>query len=201
MGDSFVGKQMTASLLNVADGQHSTPGAWLYYVLVSVALCGLVLALAALSILIWPRRTARVSQVLLVMPWRSLLLGMLTTLLVGLLLLVGTLLLALSLVGLPLLLVLVLLVHLPYVYGLVALALVLVRRVAVVSQQHRVRLWAVVLATLALFVPVVLIAAISPPLSAVLFYVLASAGLGAAILSRGGLLVPVASGAGRYAAR
>jgi hypothetical protein len=196
IGDAFIGKQMTASLLNVADGQHSTPTAWLHYVLVSVALCGLVLALAALSMLIWPHRITRTSEVLLAMPWRSLLLGLLTTLLLGTLLLFGALLLALSLVGLPLLLVLVLLAHLPYVYGLVSLALALVRRVTE-AQQRRVALWAVVLATLVLFVPVVLVAAISTLLSAALFYLLASAGLGAAVLSRGGVLVPAVPAMGR----
>jgi hypothetical protein len=127
--------------------------------------------------------------VLLSSPWRSLALGALTLLLLAqaLVLLAG--LLALSLVGLLLLPPLLLLLHLPASYGLAVLAHVLVRHPG--RRPERAVTPALLTLTVGvMLLPVVLLGILSPAGGLLLFYLLASAGLGAALLSRGGVLAP-----------
>jgi hypothetical protein len=149
-----------------------------------------VLLLAGISAWRWPRRTEGAGRTLLSMPWRSLLLGLLTTLLVAALLLPLSALLAMTLVGLPLILALLLLLQLPYIYGLATLAQVAGRRLLRISRYGQSG-QATLVGTLLLLLPLTLLGILTPAGSAILFYTLASAGLGAVILSRGGAFVPV----------
>ncbi len=155
--------------------------------LFGLALGVFLLAVCLLWIALWPRRTAAASLTLRRLPLRALALGLLTTLILGLLLPPLALLLAASLLGLPLLLVLAVLALAPYIYGLGALALLPASRAASPGAVSR----PVVLLAVALALPVALLAMAAPLWGMALFYLVASPGLGAAILSRGGLVVPV----------
>jgi hypothetical protein len=180
---------MAASLLGASGRPLATSAGWLSYSLLSAVLALLTLAIALAATLVWPRRTANISDVLLSAPWRSLALGALTLLLLAqaLVLLAG--LLALSLVGLLLLPPLLLLLHLPASYGLAVLAHVLVRRPG--RRPERAVTPALLTLTVGvMLLPVVLLGILSPAGGLLLFYLLASAGLGAALLSRGGVLAP-----------
>jgi cytoskeletal protein CcmA (bactofilin family) len=162
-----------------------------------------LLAFALLCIGFWPRRTAAASITLRQAPGRAMALGLLTTLLLVLALPPLAALLAATLVGLPLLIVLLAIIQAPYVYGLATLA-----RAAGVAQsaaltrgtganrfarstsesQDLSRTTLLLAGSMALLVAVV--ATLAPLWGMALFYLLASPGLGAALLSRGGLLVP-----------
>ncbi|MBC8076826.1 MAG: polymer-forming cytoskeletal protein, partial [Chloroflexales bacterium] len=143
------------------------------------------LALATLGALLWPRRTAGVSRTFLLAPGRSLALGLLSSALLTALLLPFGALLALTLLGLPLLLPLLLLLHLPYVYGLTGLGYTLGQRLARNAPER-----ATPLGVLALLLPPTLIGPFFPTFGVVCFYLVASAGLGAVILSRAGTSAP-----------
>jgi hypothetical protein len=143
------------------------------------------LALATIAALLWPRRTAGVSRVLLLAPGRSAALGLLSTALLAMLLPPLGALLALSLLGLPLLLPLLLLLHLPYLYGLTGLGYTLGRRLARNAPER-----ATPLGVLLLLLPAALLGPFFPALGAACFYLVASVGLGAVILSRAGTYAP-----------
>lgn len=190
LGTEPTGAGAVASLVTLfgtpAPGTSGTASRALF----EAALVVVLLLLATISAWRWPRRTAGAGRTLLVMPGRSLVLGLLTTLLVAMLLIPLAALLALTLVGLPLILLLLLLLQLPYIYGLAALAQATGRRLLRLSQYGQAAR-ATSVGTLLLLVPLALIGIVTPAGSAILFYVLASAGLGAVILSRGGTFVPV----------
>jgi cytoskeletal protein CcmA (bactofilin family) len=163
-----------------------------------------LLAFALLCIAFWPRRTMATSLTLRQTPGRALALGLLTTLLLLLAMPPLAALLAATLVGLPLLIVLLALIQVPYVYGLATLA----RAVGIaqhaalakgagaswtarsVSSQNDGLSRATLLFAGGLALLVAVIATLAPLWGMALFYLLASPGLGAALLSRGGLLAP-----------
>ena len=156
----------------------------------------LLAAFCLLFIAFWPRRTRLAARVLAQTPARALALGALTTLLLALLLPpLGALLVA-SVVGVPLLLVGVALVLAVYAYGLAVLSQLvggwLARRAG--SKPGALPF----LALLALVLPVMIASALSPLTGAVLFVALALPGVGAAIVSRGGLQ-PLPEAGGRLA--
>lgn len=156
-------------------------------VLLGLAVGVFLLAFSLLAVAFWPRRTAAVGLALRRMPGRALLLGMLSTLLLALALPPLIALMAATLIGLPLLVVLLVLIQAPYIYGLVAVA-----RAAGSDLAHAAaginRRMITVVGVLAL---VVAVSMIFTPLGGLLvFYLLASPGLGAVLLSRGGLVVP-----------
>lgn len=147
-----------------------------------------LLALAALLLCVaitafWPRRTAGAVQALVRAPGRSLTLGLLTTLLAALLLPLLAGVVALSLVGLPLLVPLLLVAQLPFLLGIAVAGRALAERAGLRPRQPAL---SAALGSAALLLPVALVGASAPLLSALLFYMLAGPGLGAAILSRGG---------------
>jgi hypothetical protein len=150
--------------------------------LISVALALMFLLLATICALIWPQRTLGVSLAIRRAPGRAAAFGLLTTALAALLLLPLGGLIALSLVGLPLLLPLTLIMQAPYVFGLAGLGLALGTQVRPGAPQAL----AVALGVALLLLPLTLIGVLSPLWSMALFYLAASVGLGAAILSRGG---------------
>ncbi len=163
---------------------------WLGAVSRSVAftLCAFVMAMG--SLLLWPRRIEQTSRTLAYIPWRSLSVGLLTTCLLTALLIVISALLMVTLIGMPLILLLVLLVQIPYSYGLVTLAHTVARRL-MQRKPASMPLLATSLLVLALLLPSMLIGIGAPLWSVLLFYSLASPGLGAAVLSRAGALVPL----------
>jgi cytoskeletal protein CcmA (bactofilin family) len=201
-----------ANLLDLfsSDGASGGEGA-AGRVLFGAALGVFLLAFALLSIAFWPRRVATASLTLRQVPGRALALGLLTTLLLLLALPPLAAILAATLVGLPLLVVLLAIVQAPYIYGLATLARAVgalpyfsaspLTRGAGESrssgslERRRERdsdglSRATVLIAGALALLVAVGAALAPLWGMALFYLLASPGLGAALLSRGGLLVP-----------
>jgi hypothetical protein len=100
----------------------------------------------------------------------------------------GNTLLALSLVGLPLVPIITVVAHVPLVYGLTVFALVALRRFAVSSAQPMV-----FRAGMSLLICLLILggaAFIFPWLALLGFYLCAAIGLGAAVLSRGGAFGP-----------
>ena len=189
--DDVLGSDATAAVSALFD-PASTGEADLSSAVAASALALVSLALGTLAAAIWPLRLRGVSRTLRVLPGRATLLGLLTIMLLGGALALLTTLLAISLVGLPLVPLLLLLAHVPCIYGLAALALSLAE-----GLRLRRGLPITVAAGLGLLVIVGLLMALflfSPPLGLLFFYLLASAGLGAAILSRGGAFAPLSIG-------
>ena len=91
-------------------------------------------------------------------------------------------------VGVPLLLALLALALALYVYGLVVLARMLSARGADVGAQRVGRMMAI---TLALVLLIAVVVALAPLWGLALFLLVASPGLGAVVLSRGGMALPV----------
>ncbi len=146
-----------------------------------LALTALLLMVACAAV--WPRRTMGVSLALRHAPRAAASLGVVSALLFGALTLLFTAFLALSLIGLPLILPLLLLVQAPFLVGLTGVARLLGERLGG-------RAWSsaaiVALGALLILIPLALLGISAPIWSTALFYTLASLGLGAAILSRGG---------------
>lgn len=167
--------------LIATDSLAGTPA---YLVLAGVLLAFmLMLALPAVTLI--QRRTLRSGQVLLALPGYALLLGLVSGGLLsggGVLL---VLLLALTLVGLPLALTFLTALFLPLLYGLIITAQALALRLS----RQPVALLTLLLALL-LLLPVLVVGWYAPAPALLLFYLLASGGLGALVLSRGGVLLP-----------
>ncbi|NJL05141.1 MAG: polymer-forming cytoskeletal protein [Chloroflexaceae bacterium] len=156
---------------------------------VTVLLVLLVVLVALLALTLLHHRTARSAQVLLRLPRYTLVLGLVSSLLLsgGLSLLVIA--LAFTLIGIPLALVLLSVVHLPLLVGLVVGAR------ALALHLRGTRGWQAPLTLLfsvGLLLPPLVLGSLAPLWGGVLLYLLASAGVGAVVLSRGGLLMPLA---------
>jgi hypothetical protein len=155
------------------------------------ALGVLLAAFCLLYTAFWPRRILLAGATLRRLPARALALGLLTTVALGMLLVPLVAMLVASVVGLPLLLPLLALALASYVYGLTVLAgsagaWVSIRAGLSPSQGNLPAI-----AALALVLLIVAVAALAPLWGLALFCVLASPGLGAAILSRGGMAAPL----------
>jgi hypothetical protein len=176
--------QIDGALMSSMLALDGEPGfqldSWLAYLLFSVLLLLLTLTLAGLGLTSGQRRTRAAAQAVRYAFWRVLGLGLLTTLLLALLLLPLAALLSLTLVGLPFILALLVLLQAGYICGLVVVLLPLTRRVGPTM--------AAVSGLVGLLLAV---GALAPLVSGLLFSLLASPGVGALILSRGGALVPV----------
>lgn len=155
-------------------------------ILVGVVLAIVLIACCALCAAFWPHRLDATSQMLKRLPARSLGFGLLTALIVGLAIPPIVAVLAASLIGVPFLIALLLIAQIPFLFGLTAIARALgwfsERGFTVLTRQHVV--W---LVGLALLVSVTI--AIQPLWGMLLFYLLASPGVGALFLSRGGTLM------------
>ena len=173
-------------LLNPADPGNSDDA--LGHALFGVALAVLLAAFCLLYTAFWPGRVALAGNVLRGLPGRALTLGVLTTLALALALLPLAGLLAASVVGVPLLLALLALALALYVYGLVVLACTLSARGATMATSGRM-----VAFTLALVLLIAVVVALAPLWGLALFFVVASPGLGAVVLSRGGMAQPLAA--------
>ncbi|NJN15841.1 MAG: polymer-forming cytoskeletal protein [Oscillochloris sp.] len=154
--------------------------------LFSLALGLFTLLFTTACALIWPRRTTGVGRALMHAPGRAIALGLLSSLLLALLALPLGALLAISLIGMPLLLLGVVALQLPYLFGMAGLSRALTARLNLTAA------WpvpaAVALGALLLLTPLVLIGAFGSLTAAMLlFYLIAGAGFGAALISRGGI--------------
>lgn len=180
------GGALVASVATIFGRPPGPQAAELPRPVISATLALAALAACSLVAAVWPRRTRGAARALADAPARAIALGLLTTALAALTLAPVSALLALSLVGLPLLVPLLLLAQLPYLVGLAAVG-------RAVGEQSGLRgLPAPVAAALgsgAFLLPIAVIGAVAPVLSAALFYIVASAGLGAAIISRGGAVL------------
>lgn len=161
--------------------------------LVAAALALAALCLCVVFALIWPRRTEGIGRALLAAPGRALVVGLVSSLLLVSLTVFATIILALTLIGVGLLLPFVLLVHLPYLLGLAGLAHLIGRRLGQ-NQPER----AVFIGALLVLGVLLALSVLSPLLSALLFYLLAGTGLGAVLISRGGALTPTGFAAPAY---
>jgi hypothetical protein len=176
------GRQVLSSVVAIFGGADNGAPADLPLGLVAVALGLAAMLLTAACALVWPRRTTGVALALRAAPARSLAVGLLTTILLALLAIPASALLALSLVGLPLLLPLLLILQAPYLFGLAGLGRVVATRIAAGVPAAA----ATAVGAAVILLPLVLVGALAPAWSAGLFYLIAGVGLGGAILSRGG---------------
>jgi hypothetical protein len=183
------GGEALASLLDLLNPTSvASPDHVLGRSLFGLALAVLLTAFCMLYTAFWPGRIALAGDTLRRLPWRALILGLLTTLALALALLPLAGLLVASVVGVPLLLVLLALMLALYVYGLVVLARMLSVRGPILAASGRM-----IAITLTLVLLIALVVALTPLWGLVLFFVAASPGLGAVVLSRGGMAKPLVS--------
>jgi cytoskeletal protein CcmA (bactofilin family) len=183
LGDEPVaGTPFVASVATILGRQPESAAAEIPRPLLSALLALVSLALSALLAAIWPARSAGAAMALRRAPLRSGALGLLTTLLLALLLPPLASVLALSLVGLPLLVPLLIALQLPYLFGLAAIG----RLLAASAGASRLHPALAACGAIVVLLPVAAVGVAAPLSSAALFYLVAGCGLGAAILSRGG---------------
>jgi cytoskeletal protein CcmA (bactofilin family) len=151
--------------------------------LVSAVLGSATLVLALLLVGVWPNRSIRAAQILMRRPGRSLLIGALSAVALMALATLTAGVLAATVVALPVSALLLVLMQLPFVAGLAVLTQA--ARSTLQPGSHELSPLAGFTA-LALIAPIVLIGLISPLAALLLFYLIASPGLGAAVLTRGG---------------
>lgn len=176
------GRQVLSSVAAILSGAPDSAPGDLPLGLVAAALGLAALLLTLACALVWPRRTAGVARALRSAPGRSLAVGLLTTALLALLAVPAGALLALSLVGLPLLLPLLLLLQAPYLFGMAGLGRALAARIAADIPAPA----ATAAGAALILLPLILVGALAPAWSLALFYLVAGVGLGGAILSRAG---------------
>ncbi len=155
---------------------------------VMLVLVVLVVLVALLALTLLPQRTARSAQVLLHLPGYTLVLGLVSSLLLigGLSVLVIA--LAFTLIGIPLALVLLSVVHLPLLVGVVVGARALALYLRGARGGHALL---TLLFSVGLLLPPLFLGLVMPFWGGGLLYLLSSAGIGAVVLSRGGVLVPL----------
>jgi len=175
-------------LLNPASG--AGPDYVLGRLLFGVALAVLLTAFCLLYTAFWPGRIALAGVTLRQLPGRALTLGLLTTVALALALLPLAGLLVASVVGVPVLLALLALLLALYVYGLVALARMLSTHGGIPLNDGATS-GRMVAFTLALVLLIAVVVALTPLWGLALFFLVASPGLGAVVLSRGGLAQPI----------
>jgi hypothetical protein len=181
-----------ASLLDLLDPSNAgASDAVIGRTLFSAAVAVLLMAFCLLYLAFWPGRIAVASATLSRLPGQALWLGLLTTLILALAVLPLAGLLVASVVGVPVLLVLLALMLALYVYGLVVLARALSTRVGVYRASAPGG--AIAVTTLALVLVIAVVTAFAPLEGLAIFYLVASPGLGALIVSRGGIAVPLAA--------
>jgi hypothetical protein len=154
---------------------------WLF----SLFLGAVVLSSALLLMSSVPNRLAAAAAMLRSYPSRALVVGMFAAIALMTLAFVLAGMLATTIIGLPLSVLLLLLLHVPFVFGVATL---FQAASATFDPQAQGISLKTGLTALALVLPLLLIGLIAPFAALLLCYALASPGLGAAILSRGGML-------------
>jgi hypothetical protein len=183
-----------ASLMDLLNPTSpSSPDSLLGHALFGMALAVLLTAFCLLYWAFWPGRVALASDTLRRLPRRALTLGLLTTLALALALLPLAGVLVASVVGIPLLLALLALALALYIYGLVVLARMLSARGAIATNQAGMPTLSgrMLACTLALVLLIAVVVALAPLWGLALFFLMASPGLGAVVLSRGGIARPL----------
>lgn len=151
-------------------------------VLIGVALAILVFAFTVLWAALWPQRTRLAAQTLRAVPGRATTVGLLTGALLALVSVPVGLLLVSSVVGIPLIALLVVVVNAPYIYAFSATAATVGGSTTSAGLGTAGILCAAIVAG-----AIGWTASVAPIAGLVLIYLLASPGLGAVILSRGGV--------------
>lgn len=160
-------------------------------ILIGIVFGIFTLAFCLLWIALWPQRTIAASLTLRQLPWRSLAVGGLTTLFLGLTLPPLITIFSATLIGLPFTIFLLFVVQIPYIYGIATITQTLghVRtNQRLISNSGIARSAIFVAAVIACIIGVFTI--ITPLGGLILIYALSSPGLGAVILSRGGHALP-----------
>ncbi|MEM8534945.1 MAG: polymer-forming cytoskeletal protein [Chloroflexota bacterium] len=160
-------------------------------ILISIVFGIFTLAFCLLWIALWPQRTIASSFTLRQLPWRSLAVGSLTTLFLGLTLPPLITILSATIIGLPFTILLLFMVQIPYIYGIATLTQTLGHvntKQQDISNSGIARSAIFVAASIACIIGIFTI--ITPIGGLILIYVLSSPGLGAVILSRGGHALP-----------
>jgi cytoskeletal protein CcmA (bactofilin family) len=184
--EPLLGGQLLNSVASLVQPAGADPATPLARPLVSGMLAMISLLLIAAALLIWPRRMTGVSLTMQRSLPTAFGVGLLSMVLLGALTLVLSAVLALSLIGLPLILPLLLLAHVPLVIGVAVVARTLGERLLALHMSIPA---ATLLMAALLLLPLVVLGSVAPLLGGLSFYALASAGLGAMILSRGGVYV------------
>ncbi len=157
---------------------------------VSLVLALLTAGLVLVVVWRWPYRTEGAGRVMLTMPAYALLMGLLTFLLLVAVFVALSMVLALTLIGLPLVLVLVLVLQLSAIPGLAVLSSVVGRSLVGRGRSDQILLITLV-GVLVLLIPLTFLSSMSLIWGMIVLYVLASPGLGAVIISRGGAYLPL----------
>jgi hypothetical protein len=156
----------------------------------SLALGLLLFILCLLLIGVWPHRTATTAIILVAHPVAATMIGLLASVALSTLLPLLAMLLAITLIGLPVSVLIVLLANLPYISGLVAL--IQAARASIEPQTIALTRASILVAGM-LILPIALVGMLSPIAALLLFYLIASPGLGALLISRMGTLRSIAT--------
>lgn len=184
------GGDALASLLDLFTPMSASGDSAIGRVLFGAVLGVLLVAFCLLYIAFWPRRMLIASATLRQLATRAIGLGLLTTVALALALAPLAAMLISSVVGVPVLLILLALALAAYVYGLAVLAQSAGGRLSPPGRARALSDRTIVVAVL-VALALASITVVQPLYGVALFFLLASPGLGAAILSRGGMALPV----------
>jgi cytoskeletal protein CcmA (bactofilin family) len=195
-GQMFTGLNNDGALASVFDlfappGAQTSASTELGRILFGALVGVFIVAFGILWIAIWPQRTMAAAITLRNSPGRSIALGLLSTLMVALLLPPLIALLTATLIGMPFIALLLVIAHIPYLYGFAASAHTLghwQKATLSLGSHSFSRSTSIVMTGFAGLIGIV--ATQAPLVGLALFYTLAAPGLGAVIISRGGLQVP-----------
>lgn len=195
-GQMFTGLDNDGALASVFDlfappGAQTSSSMELGRLLFGALTAVFIAAFGILWVALWPQRTAAAAVTLRTSPGRSVALGLLSTLIVVILLPPVTALLTATLIGMPFIALLLVIAHVPYLYGFATSAHSLShwqKEPRLLSAHWFSRPTSIVMAVCAALIGIV--ATQAPLVGLALFYTLAAPGLGAVVISRGGLQVP-----------
>jgi cytoskeletal protein CcmA (bactofilin family) len=177
------GSPILASVITLFAGERnqSEQDTWLGRALFGATIAILLLTGSVVWSALWPGRTNLAALTLRRLPTRSIITGLLSTLILSLTIPLITTILASSLIGIPIAVVILLIVQIPYIAGIATL----LRMFGHDSLDSRT-----IFAGVGLVALIALIIALQPVLGILIGYILISPGLGAVVLSRGGLAMP-----------
>lgn len=153
-------------------------------ILFSLTLCGALLAFSLLALHVWPQRTEAGAFLLKRLPIRSIVLGILVLVALATLTPMASVLLTSTIIGMPVALVLLMLVHAFVVAGMVTL--IQAARASLASPRTNQQEFSArtVLISFILLLPIGLVGLLSPLAALLLCYAIASPGMGALLLTR-----------------
>jgi hypothetical protein len=187
------GSATLASLLDLFIPGTGGGGGALGNLLLGAAAGVLIAAFCMLFSVFWPRRTLVASLTLRRLPARAVALGVLTTIVIGMVLPLLAAVLVASVIGVPVLLLAGAGAVALYIYGLAVLARWASAQLAAGRDQATDLSIATVAVVVGLVLVVAIAVAVQPLYGLAALALLASPGIGAAILSRGGMALPLAA--------